>query len=163
MTAHPTVAHIRELPASLEGSVTADLIDENGHMNVRHYFDLQELAGVALFNRLGVDESYPARTGFGVFTLEQHVTYLSECLPNEKFSVHLRLVALSDKTMHTIGYLVNDSTDTLAHVVENMVAHVDLSTRKVISWPEDIRHALEAATAADPNWTPHTAGCLKTR
>src|SRR5690554_5305923 len=105
VTAHPSVAHIRELPASLEGSVTDDLIDENGHMNVRHYFNLQELAGVAMFNQLGVDESYPARTGFGVFTLEQHVTYLSECLPNEKFSVHLRLVALSDKTMHTIGYL----------------------------------------------------------
>lgn len=163
MCDRPTVAQIRELPPAHTGTVTNDLIDENGHMNVRPYFDFQVRAGDSFFSSIGIDSSYPKRTGLGVFTLEQHIVYHSECLPGQDFTVHLRLVSVSKNTVHTISYLVNDSTHLLAHVVENMIAHVDLSSRRISPWPETVFQALDARAKSELDWTPHTTGCLKTR
>ena len=163
MTAHPTVAHIRELPLAFATTVTGDFIDGNGHMNVRHYFDLQETAATVYFGEWGIDEGYPERTGFGVFALEQHLTYLSECLEGESLSVYVRVVATGDKTIHSIGYLVNDSRDTLAHVVETMTAHIDLSTRRVAPWPAEITSVFAGLANDAPSWKPLTAACLKVR
>ena len=35
----PTYDDVLTLPALMEGSVTSDFIDVNGHMNIRHYLD----------------------------------------------------------------------------------------------------------------------------
>lgn len=163
MTAHPNLDQIRELPLALTTTVRADFADENGHMNVRHYFDMQDQASVEEFNAWGIDETYPERTGLGVFTLEQHTSYLGECVPGDAVTVHLRVIAAGEKTLHIIGYLVNDTRGLLAHVIENVIGHVDLSTRRMTPWPEDIAETLAKNLSASPDWAVRTAGCIGVR
>lgn len=163
MNTHPSVDLVRELPRVYTATVSPDLIDENGHMNIRHYFRMQEEANIALFDDLEIGLDYPELTGHGLFTLEQHLTYVSECLLDDQISVHLGLVSITDKVLHSIGYLVNETRNSLAHVMETIVAHVDLSSRKIVPWSEQIQIELKKIAAEAPDWTPHTAGCLKTR
>lgn len=163
MSSYPPVDQVRELPAQVTVTVTPDFIDENGHMNVHHYFGLQERACTAVFDALGFDETYPQRTDHGVFTLEQHLTYVSECLEGNVISAHVQVVSVSDKTAHLLVYLVNDSRDALAHIAENMIAHVDLTTRRITAWPDEALSVFAEQIATESVWAPHTTRCLKTR
>lgn len=163
MSLYPSVDQIRKLPTQATVTVIPDFIDENGHLNVHHYFALQERACTVKFDALGFNETYPQRTGHGVFTLEQHLTYVSECLEGDVISAHVRIVSVGDNTVHLLVYLVNESRDALAHVAEVMIGHVDLTTRRITAWPDESLRVLAGQTTQESAGMLYTKGCLKTR
>jgi acyl-CoA thioester hydrolase len=134
----PTVAQVLELPALVKGSVTADYIDANGHMNIRHYLDHCASSADAICREIGIDDAYRAERRMGVFTAEHHLRYTGELHLGEEFTVHARVLDLSDKVGHLMAFLVDRTHDVLACTVEIVLIHVDMDSRRPLPMPADI-------------------------
>lgn len=165
MSAFPSVAQVRQIPVTKSLTVGPEHIDENGHMNVRHYYDVAEQASVDEFTSWGVGVDYPDQTGFGIFTVQQHLTFLSEVLKGEQVSVHLRVSDRTPKFVHTHAYLVNDARDEIAQITETLVAHVSMETRKTAPWPDVVADALDEAISQSEelDWSSTPGGPIALR
>lgn len=160
----PTVEQVRQLPTNLSTTVPPEYIDHNGHMNVRHYLDLQ-VAGCELrFGELDMGGDYPARSGglLGIFTAEHHLSYYAEVHEGDTVSVHPRLVGASDKVMHIMALTVNDTTGRLAATMEVTIIHVDMTTRRPVPMPEDhlLRVKKTAEDHAQLEWPAPVCGVM---
>ena len=162
----PTYDDVVELPREW-GPITvpASFEDENGHMNVRHYFDLCINSLQVVFDRLGIDDEYRASRGQGVFTAEHHVRYYSECHVGDDVSIHSRYVDRSDKIMHAMAFLVNDTTCRLACTLEVVVTHVDMTTRRVTPFDADVAAIIDAERARTDavGWDAPVCGAMGIR
>lgn len=148
MTELPTLAQVDQLPAELTTVVGPELEDSNGHMNIKHYFELQTRAVAELFGRIGYALT-PDGPRAGPFTLEQHLRYHHEVLVGHELSAHLRLVDRSDKLLHGIAFLLDRSRSRVANTFEFVLGNVDLGTRRLT--PFDA----EAAAAVDRELDAH--------
>jgi acyl-CoA thioester hydrolase len=164
-TSFPTFDQVLELPAQIVRHVPAEYIDENGHMNIGRYL---LLGGSALWQRcideLGMPESYIADRGLSTFTAEHHLTYYAEILEGEEVSVHVRLIDRSDKTFHAISLIVNRDRQQVACVVEAMLVHMDMTTRRPTDFPDDVAALLDAALTSDAvEWPAPLSGSIGVR
>ncbi|WP_063125691.1 acyl-CoA thioesterase [Nocardia fusca] len=138
--------------------------DENDHMNVTHYFALCVSAATGVFERAGITDEYRATRGAGFFTGEHHIRYYSENRIGEQISVHIRGVDRSDKVVHAMALLVNDSTRRLSCTLELIAVHVDLRSRTAAAFAADTAAALDrelAPTAVD--WPAPVCGAMRVR
>ncbi|MPY97939.1 MAG: thioesterase [Actinophytocola sp.] len=141
----PPVADLLSLPAELKQAIPPEYEDLNGHMNIKHYFELQSFAVWGVFRRLGYEED--TRPDEGAFTLEQHLRYHDEVLVGHEVSAHVVLLDRSDKIVRGISFLVNRTTEQVANTLEFVSAHVDLSARRTSPFPERVAEALDAELA----------------
>lgn len=148
MTGLPTAAEVDQLPAELTLVVPAEFEDSNGHMNIKHYFDLQTRAVTGLFERIGYVLGERGRQ-VGPFTLEHHLRYHREVLVGHEVSAHLRLVDRTDKLLHGMAFLLDRTRGHVANTFEVMVANVDLGTRRVTPFTD------AAAAAVDRELDAH--------
>ena len=139
----PSYAEVLDLPTLLEGEVTPDFIDANGHMNIRHYLDAGAMAADVLCRRIGVDDDYRADRRLGVFTAEHHIRYFSEMHLGGKFSTHTVVVDRSASTGHLLSFIVDRSTERLACTVEIILVSVDMDTRRPTAFPADVAAGLD--------------------
>lgn len=148
MTRLPSADQVLALPAELSCVVPAEFEDTNGHMNIRHYFDLQTRAVARLFERIGytLGEGGPR---IGPFTLEQHLRYHREVLVGHEVSAHLRLVGRTDRLLHGMAFLVSRTEDTLANTFEFVLGNVGLDERRLTPF------AASAADAVDREIEQH--------
>ncbi|WP_162891038.1 thioesterase family protein [Aeromicrobium sp. A1-2] len=166
MTTLPTYDQIRELPAQLVRSVPLEFIDDNGHMNIGRYL---ELGGTALWGRcqreFGMPEDYIATRGMSTFTVEHHLMYLSEMLEGEEASVHVRLIARTDKALHSVSLIVNESQRRLACVMEATLVHMNMTERRPTPFPDDVTVLLDAALERDNDlaWPAPLSGSMGVR
>lgn len=130
MTTLPTADQVLALPAELSCTVPPEFEDTNGHMNIRHYFDLQTQALSGLFDRIGYTLGDGAPR-VGPFTLEQHLRYHREVLVGHEVSAHLRLVGRDDRLLHGMAFLVNRTERLLANTFEFVLGNVDLDERRL--------------------------------
>jgi acyl-CoA thioester hydrolase len=162
----PTADQVRQLPSLLKASVEPEWIDANGHMNVRHYLELcASGTNILCYDQVGIDDDYRAERRMGVFTAEHHLSYYSELHQGEKLSVRVRVLARSDKVVHMIGLLVDDTHDRLANALEVTLVHVDLDTRKAVALPEEIATAFDRAIAVSDtlDWDAPVCGAMGVR
>lgn len=148
MTTLPTADQVLAIPAELSCVVPAEFEDTNGHMNIRHYFDLQTQAVARLFERIGYT---PGKGGprVGPFTLEQHLRYHREVLVGHEVSAHLRLVGRDDRLLHGMAFLVNRTERLLANTFEFVLGNVDLEVRRLAPF------TVSAAAAVDREIEQH--------
>ncbi|MGW4125696.1 thioesterase family protein [Nocardia sp. NPDC004711] len=161
----PTLEQVLSLPNPVEGIVTADLIDLNGHMNVAHYLHHNSKGAGALLRNVGVDESYLSDRRLGLFTTEHHIMYYSELREGDKFSVHTRVLGRTDKAVHMMTFLFDRSRECLSNTLEVLSLHVDLETRKATPMPQDIATGFDRhlSISADLGWTAPTCGAITLR
>ncbi|HWU23673.1 MAG TPA: thioesterase family protein [Nocardioides sp.] len=161
----PTYAEVLELPALLTGEVTADFIDANGHMNIRHYLDAGALSADVLCRQVGIDDDYRGRRRLGVFTVEHHIRYFSEMHRGGRFSVHTLLVERSDKAAHLLSLILDTVAERLACTVEIMLVGVDMDTRRAATFPDDVAERLDAriAEASAVSWPLPLSGAMGIR
>ncbi|MFI5430270.1 thioesterase family protein [Aeromicrobium sp. UC242_57] len=146
----PTYDQIMELPAQIDRPVPPEFIDENGHMNIGRYLELGANALWArLQNDLGITTEYVQSRGLSTFTAEHHLTYLSEMLEGEQVSVHVRLVGRSDKALHSVALVVNQTQQRLACIMESVIIHIDMGPRRPVEFPADIVPLLDAGLKSD--------------
>ncbi|RJO75122.1 thioesterase [Nocardia panacis] len=118
--------------------------DENGHMNVRHYFDLCTAAIGVLFERIGVDDEYRTTRRQGFFIAEHHIRYFAETAVRDRVSVHSLVIERSTKVVHAMALLVNDTTEQLACTLEMVAINVDFGNRRSTGFDADIAAAIDA-------------------
>ena len=138
--------------------------DENGHMNIRHYFDLEAQAIAEVFDRMGITDDYRTTRGQGFFTAEHHIRYYAEVHVGDRASVHARIVERSDKVVHAMAFLVDDTTERLASTLEVTATHVDLTSRRVVPFAADVADAVDRERArTDVDWLAPVCGAMGIR
>ncbi|MFF3574489.1 thioesterase family protein [Nocardia jiangxiensis] len=164
-TVFPTFEQVLSIPDPTEATVTSDLIDMNGHMNVVHYLYQGSVGADAVMKRIGVDTSYRSRRQMTMFTAEHHLVYLSELREGDKFSVHTRILGRTDKAVHLMTFLVDRGRERLSNTLEIMLLHVDLTARRAVAIPEDIAAGLDdyIARSAALDWPAPTCGAIALR
>jgi acyl-CoA thioester hydrolase len=161
----PTYEQVGELPVSLNGRVTPDLIDENGHMNLRHYLSFAARAADRMSREVGVDDDYRASRGLGVFTAEHHLRYLSELREGEELSVRTRVLDVGEKALHVMAFVLDETSRRLAFTMEALILTVDLERRRAAATPADVvagwTRLLDAAAGLD--WPAPVCGSIGVR
>lgn len=161
----PTYEQVVELPAEFEVIVPQEFEDAYGHMNVRHYFDLNNGAVASLLRRLGVDDEYVRARRLGMFTAEHHITYCSEVLIGDPVSCHVRLAGRSPRAVHGVALMVDHAARRLANILEFALVHVDLDSRKATPYDAGIAAAVddELDLSRRLDWPVPTTGAMGVR
>lgn len=158
----PTIEQVRSLPAFFEQTVPEDYIDENRHMNITKYFELGAWAPWMRIGQLGVDDSYIAERGLSFFTVEHHIRYLGELRLGEPLSVRPAFVGRTDKALHGISFVVDESRDKVACTMEILYVHVSMESRRSVPIPDDVAAALDGEIA-EQAWARDAATGLALR
>ncbi len=131
-------------PACLRVTIPNTYADDNGHMNMRWYLAIFDDAGDDLHQRVGLTPEFHRRNGSGTVDLEHHLHFLAETMPGDNVAVYARLVAQSDKRLHYLMFLVNETRGTLSSIFECMNAFLDRRSRKTAPFPPEIAAKIKA-------------------
>ena len=82
-------------------TVTDEMCDMNGHMNVRFYQTIPMDYEGNFYHSLGFGEDYISR-GYSSFTIEQNISYLKECLKGEVLTPRFRMLNVNKKLYHYV-------------------------------------------------------------
>jgi acyl-CoA thioester hydrolase len=161
---HPTYEQLAGLPAYAEQPVPIAFEDANGHLNVRHYTGIASEGLDESLVELGIPQNWPA-SGHACFSVEHHLVYLAELRTGDRMSARVRLLGRSERAVHALGYLLDESHQRLSFVMEEIFLHIDLETRRSAPWPEDVAAALDRRIAehAELPWEPDVSGSMRLR
>lgn len=140
----PSVAEVRQLPPDMSMVVPVDWQDRNGHVNVQYYLKLYGLGGYEMINKIGLGDDYFKQTHYGLFDFEQHLSFRAEIHVGDRVSTFSRLLALHQKRLHGMYFIVNDTRDQLACAIEYVTAGVDLQSRKTRPFPDELHAGLQS-------------------
>ncbi len=157
------VESIRELePVCLRITVPEEYRDENGHMNMRWYLAIFDDAGYPMQERLGLSQEYHAAHGTGGFDLEHHIHYLKEVLPGDVVAVYARLLQRTEKRVHYLMFLVNETRGTLASIFECVNSFADMRARRTAPYPPEIAARIDEVIAAHAklDWAAPVCGVM---
>jgi acyl-CoA thioester hydrolase len=165
MTKLPGFDQVMELPVLVEATVTPDHIDVNGHMNIRHYLELDTSSVIVICEDIGIDDTYRTQRWMGVFTAEHHLRYYREMQEGAKLAVHARVLARTDKAAHLMAFLVDGTNERLANTLELVLVHVDLESRRATPMPDDIADGFYryVQQSAELTWEAPVCGVMGVR
>ena len=143
----PTYEQLSALPAFCEQVVPQGFEDINGHLNIRHYVGIASEGLDESLVDLGIPIQWPNIAGQAVFTAEHHMRYPHELLTGDRLSVRVRLIGRSDRALHVLVYLLDETHQRVSFVMEEIALHVDLETRKTSDWPADVAAQLDERIA----------------
>ncbi len=154
---------LETLPVYHRKLIPSDYQDIMGHMNIRWYFDLFAKSGRKFFTSHGLDEDYFRDGNFGVFTLKQFIQYFAEVLAGQTVAIHTRLIGRSDKRLHFIHFMINETTTQLAATFEALITHADLKIRRAAPMPADITQKFDVILAKDEtlDWEAPICGAMR--
>ena len=115
-------------------TITEEMCDLNGHMNVIYYAQIFE-DEFPFYSSLGFTSDY-FQEGYSFFTLEMNIRYLKEMKQGEIASPCFRYFAVKPKLIHYGGIILNESGDVSA-ITENVLVHVDMNTRRSCEMKEE--------------------------
>jgi len=141
------------------GRVLPEWIDFNDHMNVAYYLLAFDQGVDALWLEFGITEEHVREMRSSTFAVEAHVTYQRELNLDDPFIVTSQILAFDDKRIHQFQRLYHASDGYLAATAEWLTLHVDLNTRRVAPWPEQILADITKVAEAQGDWPwPEEAG-----
>lgn len=143
MRVYTSFAQATALPLNYRETIPESYEDTMGHMNVRHYGVLADEGATAFFATLGLDEAYYTTHQNGMFALRQFVQYANEVHIGSTIAVHVRLLGYSEKRLHFMQFLVNETAQNIAATFEMLGSHADLKLRKTSPFPEHIAANLQ--------------------
>ena len=126
------------LPDVYEGTVQPEWIDVNDHMNVAWYLLAFDYGIDGLLHEFGITDQRRQAAGDSTFAVESHIRYLSELRLDEAFVVQSQEIAYDEKRIHQFQYLFSKDSGKLSATCEWLHLHVDLNTRRVTPWPDDL-------------------------
>jgi len=134
-------------------------IDYNGHLNMAYYNVLFDRAVDEVYELLGLGLSYVHTTRHSTFTAEVHVRYLRELLVDAPVRVTFQLLGFDAKRLHYFEELHHAEEGWLSATSENMALNVNMMTKKVAAFPDNVMTRLAQMKAAhDSLPVPHSAG-----
>lgn len=150
------------LPEVYRFTVPDDYRDAMGHMNMRWYLAIFDEAGIPLFDTFGLTLEYYARHQTGGFDLEHHIHYLNEVRIGDTLSLRARLIGRSNKRLHYLLFMVNETRGLLSSIFECVNSYADLSVRRTAPYPPEIAANIDAMLAEHRalDWDAPTCGVM---
>ena len=157
------LALLEALPEYLRQTITADHLDIMGHMNIRWYFELFATAGREFLISHGLDEAYFRKGNSGVFALKHFIQYFAEVRVGQTVAVRTRLIGRSDRRLHAMHFMINETTTQLAATFEALITHADLKIRRSAPMPGRIAQRFDATLAGDLklDWEAPVCGAMR--
>jgi acyl-CoA thioester hydrolase len=112
------------------------MIDYNGHLNVGYFGVLFEEAARGLFSRIDLSSDYRSRSDHALFAKESHFVFLKEVFPNEVLSIYAQILGVTNRALHCMYHMRNDSRAEWAARQEILYLHLDLKHQKVVEMPQ---------------------------
>ena len=120
-------------------TVSEEMCDHNGHMNVNFYYKLFDKCYTDMYvEDLDFTSEY-LKSGFSTFTLEDSISYLKEFRLGDKVCPSFYLNNANKKLLHFVGILLNDKDD-VAAIFETVLGHINLNERKMTNFSDDKLH-----------------------
>lgn len=126
---------LASLPLCLQFMVPNDYIDETGHMNPRFHLWLFDDAAIAFFDELGMTPAYLKSTHLSGIPIEQHLRYWNEVNAGHTISIRARLLGRTDKRMHYMLFMINETAAVLASTLEVLASNADITNHKTAPFP----------------------------
>lgn len=123
-------------------------IDYNGHMNMAYYHVLFDRALDEGFSLVGLGQDYLEERKASFFAAEIHTIYKRELKVRDLVRVTLQLIEYDEKRIHYYMEIRHAAEGWTAASMEGLSLHVDMETRKVSPFPEDIAANLAVMKAA---------------
>jgi acyl-CoA thioester hydrolase len=123
-------------------------IDYNGHMNMAYYHVLFDRAVEEGFGLVGLGQDYLEERRASSFAAEIHTLYKRELKARDEVRVTLQLVDFDEKRIHYYLEIRHAAEGWVAASMEGLSLHMDMQTRKVTPFPEDIAANLAVMKAA---------------
>jgi len=150
----------KDFPCPFEGyscRVLPDWIDANGHMNIAFYGVVFDRGNYAACDALGLGEDYVERAQHGVFAAETHILYFRELHLDDLIRVRTQIVSADDKRLHFAHEIYRNESSERAAAQEIMYLHVNLKTRRVVPFLDDVGAGIAEAGKAHeqlpvPEW-----------
>jgi acyl-CoA thioester hydrolase len=132
-------------------------IDANGHMNIAYYGLLFDRGNYAACDALGLGEDYGERAHHGVFAAEIHTLYFRELLLDDLVKVRTQIVSADGKRVHFAHEIYHALSSERAAAQEALYLHVDLTTRRVVPFLDEVAARIAEASQAHaqlpvPDW-----------
>ena len=128
-----------ETPLSLHTeSVKPQWIDHNGHMNSAYYVLAFDEAGTSLFRYFGLSDEYRQKKRRGIFVGDYHIHYSREVVVGDPLRFTHLIIDYDDKKVHYWQEMFHAEKGYLAAQCEAIMLHVNLNTRKVTPFPNNI-------------------------
>ncbi|WP_114912408.1 thioesterase family protein [Acidibrevibacterium fodinaquatile] len=136
--------------ATHDDVVIADWIDRNGHLNLAYYLVLFDRATDVLFDRLGVGAAYSAASGCSLFVVETHTLYERELALGAQVRIDCHVLGADEKRLHLAHEMFRAGEADRVALLEGMVLHVDLGSRRTAPFPAAIAATLAGVVTAAP-------------
>lgn len=145
----PSYEQVADIPACYTLVIPAEFADENGHMNIVRYMQIHNDGGWPFLSTVGLGPEHALDGSGASFDVEHHLRYLREVHVGDAVSLHVRLLERSDKAIRQVQFLLNDTRREVANTLEVTGVCIDLSQRRVTTWPEHVAGLIDARLAAD--------------
>lgn len=106
------------------GEVRPEWIDYNGHLNDGFYAVAFSAVTDYVLEQLGLGPGYPAATGYSVYTLESHLSYLREVRAGAELVYSTQILAYDERRIHLIHTMAERGAAGPAATNELLLAHV---------------------------------------
>lgn len=123
-------------------------IDYNGHLNMAYYHVIFDRAVDEAYELVGLGPDYTEARKASCFVAEIHTLYRRELKVRDTVRVTLQLLGFDEKRLHTYQEIRHVTEGWVAATSENLSLHVDMESKKVIPFPEDIHANLAVMRAA---------------
>jgi acyl-CoA thioester hydrolase len=143
----PSLTEIERITPTIDTMVTEDLVDANGHMSLPRYVAAAARAVWTRQQLLGLDLALDR--GISFFVTEQHAHYLGEMVLGDRFSVHPRFLARSNRALHTATFIVDATRRRLACSIESVSVCVSLDSRRSVSMSQELADSFDEAIRHD--------------
>lgn len=157
-----SVEQVRQLPALHTETIPSDYIDGLGHMNMNRYYDVLSGASRKMLHNIGHSAETRDSLRIGNFVLMHVMKYLKEVLEDEQVTVHGRIIGRTEKKMHVMYFMINDTRENIAATQESLNIHADLKLRRSAPFIEPIAEGIDAVLAEQGRleWEAPVSGAI---
>ena len=135
-------------------TVLPEWLDYNGHMNVAFYVKAFDDALEYVWEGLGMGADYIKNDKNSGFTVEMHICYIRELREGDELAFTFQLINRDAKRLHCMMQMFHAEKKYLAATCEQMAVHVNMETRRVSPYPDNIKANIDALMKAHAD-LPH--------
>ena len=150
------------LPLYHRETIPEDYLDLLGHMNIRWYMALFDKAAWNFFGSHGMSQDYVLEKKSGEFALKNFIQYFAEVRAGQTIAIRTRLLGRSDKRVHLMHFMINETTEQLASILEVLSTHADLTLRRAAPIPTEIAEKFDEKIKQDKmlDWKAPVCGVI---
>jgi acyl-CoA thioester hydrolase len=134
--------------STYRGEVRPGWVDDNNHMNLAYYLVLFDAGSDAIFEALGIGESYRHQAGCTSFAAETHLVYEREMNLGDMAVISTTIIDIDSKRLHLAHEMFCEGKPDRVCLQEIMFISVNLATRRAAPWTPAALTNLQTAHAA---------------